>query len=69
MLVLEEQGRVGKKLLATGNGRCNMTFARPIRAGDYNTPAAERVLAEIPPESVIARFCELGLYTEFIPIP
>lgn len=63
VLVLEEQSRVGKKLLATGNGRCNMTFARPIRAGDYNTPAAERVLAEIPPESVIARFCELGLYT------
>ena len=25
VILLERQGRVGRKLLATGNGRCNLT--------------------------------------------
>ena len=35
--VYESKDRVGKKILATGNGRCNMFNARAI-ADDYSSP-------------------------------
>ncbi|MDR2513812.1 MAG: aminoacetone oxidase family FAD-binding enzyme [Christensenellaceae bacterium] len=57
VLVLEAGERVGKKLLATGNGRCNLSnlgAEPPAYFGDVRG----RLLA---PEALLARFAELGL--------
>lgn len=59
----EAKDRVGKKILATGNGRCNMlnTFAS---ADDYSAPFFVReVLEQYDAEAVRLFFEELGLYT------
>jgi predicted Rossmann fold flavoprotein len=60
--LLEARDRVGKKLLATGNGRCNLlNTGAPIYFGD---PAfACSVLAACPVERVLAFFHRLGLTT------
>ncbi len=44
--ILERLPRTGKKLLATGNGRCNLSHS-PIGAGDYvGSVATELILSE-----------------------
>jgi len=64
--VLERCDRVGRKLLATGNGRCNLTNLR-ARACHYHSvhPAgaalAAEVLSAFPPQAVLAVFESLGL--------
>lgn len=61
--VLERLDRIGKKLLATGSGRCNLTN-RNASADDYQTADRARlsaVLAENPPDAVLAFFARLGL--------
>ena len=61
--VLERLERVGKKILSTGNGRCNLLniHASP---GDYNAPDfVSRVFAEVSVESNLAFFHDLGLLT------
>ena len=61
--ILERQNRVGRKLLATGNGRCNLTntHAAPERyhGGDFAGAALRRFSVE----TTLDRFRELGLYT------
>ena len=62
VVLLEKQSRVGRKLLATGNGRCNLTRlgAKP---SDYfgARGAAATALRLCPPEDVLTFFDELGL--------
>ena len=60
--ILEARDRVGRKLLATGNGRCNLlNVGPPVYFGD---PAfAEKVLRACPVEEVLAFFDSLGLIT------
>ena len=61
--LLEKQPRVGHKLLATGNGRCNFTnlSADP---GSYHgsAPLVRAALAAWPPERIVAVFRGLGVY-------
>lgn len=63
--LLERLPRVGKKLLATGNGRCNLTnrLAAPpdyFEAADFVRPALER----FPVENTLAFFASMGLLCE-----
>ena len=62
--VVERLPRVGKKLLATGNGRCNLSNLdmQPSHYGKA-APFVERVYAAVPPEEVAAFFASLGLMT------
>ena len=63
--VLERQSRVGRKLLATGNGRCNLTNLGVSPAHyhgadpDFVRPALERFSVS----DTLAFFRSLGLYT------
>lgn len=59
----EMEPRVGRKLLATGNGRCNLTFCRPLRQGDYNCSEAAFFLGRVSPDGTLAHFRALGLRT------
>jgi len=61
--VLERLPRVGKKLMATGNGRCNLTNMNASPA-DYHgeVPFMESAMRRFPPAAVLARFEEYGVY-------
>ncbi len=62
--LLEGNPKPGKKLLATGNGRCNLTnlHISPARYhGDVSL--AKPLLSACPPERVLKAFSALGLYT------
>lgn len=60
--ILERSDRVGKKLLATGNGRCNLAnMDETCYFGD--TDFARRVLQSMPVADVLGFFDSLGLPT------
>lgn len=60
--VIEKNARVGKKLLSTGNGRCNLdNLDADISA--YNNSFPSTALKRFPVERVVSVFNELGLMT------
>lgn len=62
VILLEARDRIGRKLLATGNGRCNLLNAGPpIYFGD--TSFALQVLERCGAEEVLSFFHGLGLTT------
>lgn len=62
--VLEKMTRVGKKLLVTGNGRCNITNMNAENSGFRgDTEFAKTALKRYTPESNIRFFNSMGLYT------
>lgn len=62
IVILEKQGRVGRKLLSTGNGRCNLTN-RNAKPSDYHghRQAAQYALKVWPPRRIEAYFATLGI--------
>ena len=60
VLILESLSRVGKKILATGNGRCNITNFT-ANAESYNTPLVNDVLSICPPQKIVSFFSSIGL--------
>ena len=65
VLLFERQARVGRKLAATGNGRCNLTNRRtePVRYHGSGADFVRPALEAFPPEKVLEFFQTLGLYT------
>ena len=65
VLLLERQARVGRKLSATGNGRCNLTNLHAGVQGYHGEDAAfsQYALNKFPPEETLSWFARLGLYT------
>ena len=65
VLLFERQARVGRKLQATGNGRCNLTNLHAAPTGYHgNDPAfAEPAIRAFDPQAVLSWFRELGLFT------
>ncbi len=62
--ILEHNEKVGKKILATGNGRCNLTN-RTQDASFYRSsnPAFPwKILSQFPAEETLQFFEELGIY-------
>ena len=64
VIVLEKEPQVGRKILVSGNGRCNLTNAF-VSAGDYRgTPdIAAAVLEEFPFQKCLQLFHGLGVLT------
>ena len=65
VLLFERQARVGKKLSATGNGRCNLTN-RNLQAENYHgedSAFSAFALESFSPEDTLSWFRSLGLYT------
>lgn len=65
VILFERQSRVGKKLLATGNGRCNLTN---LNTGDgfyhgASVSFAAPALEAFPPEKTLEFFRSFGLLT------
>ncbi len=65
VLLFERQARVGRKLQATGNGRCNLTNLQAARQGYHGDDPAfsEKALTGFGPEETLAWFRKLGLLT------
>ncbi len=65
VILLERQARLGRKLLATGNGRCNLTNLHAAQGGFHGEQPgfAGPALAGYPPEKVLSWFESLGLLT------
>ena len=65
VLLLERQARVGRKLSATGNGRCNLTNLHAARQGYHGEDAAfsDFAIRSFDPEATLNWFRSLGLYT------
>ncbi|MDR0929190.1 MAG: aminoacetone oxidase family FAD-binding enzyme [Oscillospiraceae bacterium] len=63
VLLLEKEARAGRKLLATGNGRCNLLTLRPERARLHGggADAAWALMQKNPPRAVLQRFEAMGL--------
>ena len=65
VLLLERQQRIGRKLLATGNGRCNLTNtgAAPENYHGEDPDFVRPTLSAFGPEDALRYFHRLGLLT------
>ena len=65
VVLLERQSRVGRKLLATGNGRCNLTNynVSPARYHGENSNFCAHALRAFDPGATLQYFASLGLLT------
>lgn len=65
VVLLERQARLGRKLQATGNGRCNLTNLLAFQGGYHSDQEGfwAHALALHPPEETRSWFSSLGLYT------
>ena len=63
--LFERQARVGKKLLATGNGRCNLTNLHALEGGFHgDDPEFSRyAIQNFDPQDTIQWFQNMGLFT------
>ncbi len=63
--IYEKEPRLGRKLLATGNGRCNLTNRHTdlTRYHGKNTAFAQYALEAFPPKKVEEIFASLGVAT------
>ena len=63
--LIERQARLGRKLLTTGNGRCNLTNrnASPAHYHGGDRDFCRYALETFPVEETLAWFAEMGLET------
>ena len=62
VLILEKNPRVGKKLMATGNGTCNLTNITACRDNYHGSPAlAEKVLKALTVQQTMDFFTSIGV--------
>lgn len=64
--LLEHNEKSGKKILATGNGRCNLTnlVQEPSRYRSSQPDFPWKIITQYPLEDTLAFFSELGIYTK-----
>ena len=65
VVLMERQARVGRKLQATGNGRCNLSNLHAEHQGYHgeDNHFSDYAIAQFPPQKTLAWFRELGLFT------
>ena len=65
VILMERQARVGRKLGATGNGRCNLTNLHAAQGGYHGDDVkfSQYAIGQFPPEKTLEYFRELGLFT------
>ena len=65
VILLERQARVGRKLQATGNGRCNLSNIHASEQGYHgqNPDFVQSAISAFSPQDTLAWFGSLGLFT------
>lgn len=64
-VILEANKRVGKKILATGNGKCNLSNME-IDSSFYNNEFVNYIIQKYPPQRIIEFFDSLGMKTKLL---
>ena len=62
VLIIDKADKLGKKILATGNGRCNLTNAN-INACFYNSREVCKYIAKYDNKAILSHFDNIGLKT------
>ena len=62
--IFEKNSRIGRKILASGNGKCNLTNETTLENNIYNNELANRIYNEFPPIKLREYFDTLGLFTK-----
>lgn len=62
VIIIEKMDKVGKKILATGNGKCNLSN-QDISEKYYNTPFVKSILQVYQVETIQQDMLKLGLLT------
>ena len=65
IILMERQARLGRKLQATGNGRCNLTNLHAADGGYHGDDASfsDYAIGQFGPEAALDWFRSLGLFT------
>ena len=65
VMLLERQSRVGRKLQATGNGRCNLSNLHAGQGGYHGDDPtfSHYAISSFPPDATLRYFRDLGLFT------
>ncbi|MCU6746708.1 NAD(P)/FAD-dependent oxidoreductase [Faecalicatena acetigenes] len=65
VFIVEQKERIGKKLLSTGNGRCNFTNLRqePVFYHSENTQFPWHIIEKFHAQDAISFFLQLGVYS------
>ena len=65
IVLMERQARVGRKLQATGNGRCNLTNLHAHAQGYHGEDPVfpQYALQRFAPEDTLSWFRQMGLFT------
>lgn len=65
VVLMERQARLGRKLAATGNGRCNLSNIHAAEGGYHGDEQGfhEYAISHFPPQETLEWFADLGLYT------
>ena len=65
VVLMERQARVGRKLQATGNGRCNLSNIHAEQSAYHGQEPSfvSCALSQFDPEMTLSWFAKLGLYT------
>ena len=65
VILMERQARVGRKLQATGNGRCNLSNLHAENQGYHGEDArfSDCAVRNFTPEQTLNWFREMGLFT------
>lgn len=66
VIVIEHKDRIGKKILSTGNGRCNFTNIRqePVCYRSDNPEFPWKVMEHFDARSIISFFLQIGVYSK-----
>lgn len=66
VILLEHKDRIGKKILSTGNGRCNFTntFQEPVCYHSENPEFPWKIIEKFNARDVISFFLQLGVYSK-----
>ncbi len=65
VVILEANSKAGKKLLATGNGKCNLGNVNiETQSFHGNTKSLHKIIKNYPMELIVEKFHNLGVQTE-----
>lgn len=63
--LIERNDKILKKVLVTGNGRCNYANMGDL-AGKYNNELANKLLKEFKPQDIVAVFDKYGIHPTYL---
>ncbi len=62
--LLEKNARIGKKIITSGNGKCNLTNETLLEDNIYNNKFASKIYNELKPTQLRKFLLECGLFTK-----